>query len=188
MAWQMNPKRKEFHWNTPQIFFALHVMLYAPNTDFFQHSSFVSYCEACKLHISWLFFYTSATWEGYICFHINIFTYFFCACFSQIVGEVIWYGRWAPLPHGEEFHWNSPKIILTVHILLYSSKCFFNIIHFVGIVSHITFTFPSHISINAYIYLHFDIFTYFCLGMLGIDSGWSNVAWQMNPLIFDWEL
>ena len=42
--------------------------------------------------------------------------------------------------------------------------------------------------IHSYICLYFDFFTYFCLGMLGIDCGCRDMAWQINPLIFDWRL
>ena len=60
-------------------------------------------------------------------------------------------------------------------------KHFFNIIHFVGIVSHKTFTFPPHYSIHFHLYMPISVYILillhiFCLGMLGIDSGWSDMA------------
>ena len=37
-------------------------------------------------------------------------------------------------------------------------------------------------SLEADIALHIVIFyIFFCLGMLGIDCGWSDMAWQMSP-------
>ena len=139
----------------------------------FQHSSFVSNCEACEMHISWLFLYTSTTWEGYICLDIHIFTYFLSACFLQIVGEVIWHGRWGPFPHGEAFHWYGPKIIFcSMYTSVPPQKHFFNIMNFVGIASHITCTFLSDYSINFHVYMLISVYILiflhiFCLGMLG---------------------
>ena len=48
------------------------------------------------------------------------------------------------------------------------------------------FTFPIILykfeTLEAYISLNIDIFfTYFYLRMFGIDSGWCDMAWQMNP-------
>ena len=55
-------------------------------------------------------------------------------------------------------------------------KHFFNIMNFVGIASHITFTFPSDCSINFHVYMLISVYILlslhiFCLGMFGIDSG-----------------
>ena len=36
-------------------------------------------------------------------------------------------------------------------------------------------------TLEADISLHVVIFTYFCLEMLGIEFGWSGMAWQMIP-------
>ena len=41
--------------------FVVHVILYAPKTNFFQHTQFVSNCNPCEIYISLLFLYTSAT-------------------------------------------------------------------------------------------------------------------------------
>ena len=96
-----------------------------PQYRFFQHSSFVSNCEACEMYISWwLFLYISATWEGYIGPDIHICTYFVCICFLQIVGEVIQHGRWCPFPHWEAFHWYSPKSFLQYVYFCISPKTF----------------------------------------------------------------
>ena len=146
------------------------------------------------MYISWLFLYTSTTWEGHICLHIYIFTYFLSACFLQIVGEVIWHGRWASFPCGEEFHWYGPKIIFcSMYTSVSPKKNFFNIMNFVGIASHITCTFLSDYSINFHVYMlisvYILIFLYiFCLQILGIDCGCRDITWQINPLIFDWRL
>ena len=68
-----------------------------------------------------------------------------------------------------------------------------NIINFLGIASHITFTFPSHYSIHFHVYMPISVYIFIflhilCLGMIGIDSGWRDMAWQMSPLIFDWQV
>ena len=69
-------------------------------------------------------------------------------------------------------------------------KHFFNIVNFAGIESHLKFTFTSHFSTHLQVWMPISvyIFTYFCLGMLGIDSGWSDMTWQTIPLISDWRL
>ena len=105
-----------------------------------------------------------------------------------------WHGRWGFFPHGEAFHWYGPKIIFcSMYTLVSPQKHFFNIMNCVGIASHITFTFPSDYSINFHVYMLISVYILiflhiFCLGMLGIDSGWRDMAWQINPLIFDWRL
>ena len=148
-------------------YFAVYVILYISNTDFFQHDSFVSNCEACEMYISWLFLYTSATWEGYICLDIHIFTYFFCICFLQVVGEVIWHGRWCPLPHWEVFHWYGPKIIFcSMHTSYLPKNIFFQHHEFNGNCNLYYIYIPLWLlyrfsCIHAYVCLHFDIFTYF---------------------------
>ena len=144
-----------------------------PPYRFFQHDSFVSNGEACEMYISWLFLYTSATWEAYICLDIHIFTSFFVfICFLQIVGEVIWHSRPCPLPHWEVFHWYGPKIIFcNVYTSVSPPKHFFNIMNLVGIASHIACTFLSDYSINVhvcmlifvYILIFLHIFVWECL-------------------------
>ena len=68
------------------------------------------------------------------------------------------------------------KSFFAVCILLYHPKHFFNMMHFVGIASHMTFTFSSHYSINFNVLMPISVYILiflhiFCLGMLGIDSG-----------------
>ena len=150
----MNPMRKAFHWNAPQIFFAVHVMFHVPNTDFFN----IVHLSAIVRHVKCTFldcFYIHLQLERAISVFILISLHIFvCKCFSKIVGEVIWHGRWAPFHHGEEFHWYGPKIIYcSMYTSVSPPKHFFNIINFVGIASHTTFTFPSHYSINFHVYM-----------------------------------
>ena len=57
-----------------------------------------------------------------------------------------------------------------------SPQNIFNIVNFVGIESHIKFTFPSHFSINLQVWMPIPVYILiflhiFCLEMLGIDSG-----------------
>ena len=61
MACQMNPIRKAFHANAPQIFFAVYVMLYIPHADFFAYDAFLSNCAACEMYVSLLFLSTFDT-------------------------------------------------------------------------------------------------------------------------------
>ena len=72
-------------------------------------------------------------------------------------------------------------------------KHFFNIMNLVGIASHITCTFLSDYTINCHVYMLTSVYILillhiFCLGMLGIDCGCRDMAWQINDLIFDWRL
>ena len=140
---------------------------------------FIHICNLRWLYLSW-----------YSYFHI----FFVCICFLQIVGEVIWHGRWCPFPHWEVFHWYGPKIIFcSMYTSVSPQKHFFNIMNLVGIASHITCTFLSDYTINFHVYMliivYILIFLHiFCLGMLGIDCGCRDMAWQINPLIFDWRL
>ena len=82
-----------------------------------------------------------------------------------------------PSPMGRYFIDMVQKSFFAVCILLYPPKTFFfNIINFVGIASHITFTFPSHYSINVHVYMPISVYILiflhiFYLGMFGIDSG-----------------
>ena len=124
----------------------------------------------------------------FISLHISV-----CKCFLQIVGKVLWHGRWGPFPHGRHFIDMVQKSFFAVCILLYLSKHLFNIMNFVGIASHITCTFLSDYSINFHVYMLISVYILifshiFCLGMLGIDHKWRDMAWQINPLIFDWRL
>ena len=198
MAWQMNPMRKAFHWNAPQICFVvyvvLYVVLYVPNTDFFQYSSFVSNCEACEMYISWLFF-TYLQLETAISVLIFISLHIFCL--HMFLTDSGWsYMAWQmmslPPLGGISLIW-SKNHFCSMYTFVSPQKHLLNIMNFVGMASHITCTFLSDYSINFHVYMlisvHFLIFLqFFCLGMLGIDCGCRDMAWQINPLIFDWRL
>ena len=161
-----------------------------PQYRFFQHCSFVSNCETCEMYISWLFLYTSATWEGYISLDIHIFTYFL----SAHVSYRLWvkcYGMAyeVPSPMGRHFIDMVQKSFFAVCILLYLPKTFFNIMNFVGIASHIKCTFLSDYPIHFHVYmlvcLHFDIFTYFLSGNAWNRSWMKRYGMTDQPLIFD---
>ena len=105
---------------------------------------------------------------------------------------MIWHGRWAPFPRGRNFTDMVQNSFLQYVYFCIPPKTFFNIVNFVGINTIENLHFPLiSLQISKYRYLYLPTFWYlhiFCLGMLGIDSGWKNMAWQMNPLIFDWRL
>ena len=90
-----------------------------------------------------------------------------------------------PLPQGKEFHWNAPNYFFVLIILCPSQNIFQNSQFFSN-------SEPSEIYISlwclykleiieVYISVHIDLFTYFCVGMFGIDCEWSDMAWKMNP-------
>ena len=139
---------------------------------------YIAFLHICNLR--WL--YLSAYWSLHI--------FFVCVCFSSIMGVVIWHARWAPFCHGEAFHWYGSKILFCS---MYNSVCskniFFNIMNFVGIGSYMIFLFPCQDSIHFYVYMLLSVYMFiflhiFCLRMVGIDHGWSDIPWQMKPLIF----
>ena len=77
MAWQMNPMRKAFHSNAPQICFVVYVMLYVPNTDFFN----TVHLSANVRHVKCTFldcFYTHLQFESAISVLIFISLHTFC--------------------------------------------------------------------------------------------------------------
>ena len=168
MAWQMNPMRKAFHCSAPQIVFCSICNALFPPFRIFQHGSFVSNHAPCEMYISWLFLYTSATWEGSIHLDILILTSFLSAYFFlQIVGDVIWHGRWCLFPYWEVFSGCGPKIIFChMYISVSPQKQFFQHHEFGGnckwynmyISLWLLYKFSC---IHAYTCLHFDLFTYF---------------------------
>ena len=210
MAWQMNPMRKAFHWNAPQIVFcSMCNALYPPYT-FLQYYSFVSNCAACEMYISWWFLYTSATWEGYICLDIHIFTSFLSAYVSyRWWVHVIWHGRWCPLsPLGGISLICSKNYFLQYVYFCISPKTFFQHHEFGGNCKpynmYITLWLLYKFScIHAYICLHFDIFTYFLswnawcrlwmqrYGMTDkppsyLTEGYSNTFHQVDIMLRIW--
>ena len=111
-----------------------------------------------------------------------------------MVGDVIWHGRWCLFPSWDVFFGCCARIIFGyMYISVSPQKHFLYIINLVGIASHSTCTFLSDYCINFYVYMLicvfiFDIFTYFCLGILSIDCRCRDMAWQIHPLIFHWML
>ena len=165
-------------------------MLYGPNTDFFN----IVHLPAIVRHMNYTFLHCFSTYlqlEMAISVCMLILAHIFvCVCFSSIMGVVIWHARWAPFCHGEAFHWYGSKILFCS---MYTSVCpkniFFNIMNFVGIGSHMTFLFPSPYSIHfmytcQYLSTCSYFYIFFCLRMVGIDCGWSDIAWQKKPSYF----
>ena len=104
---------------------------------------------------------------------------------THIVGEVTWHGGW--FPPTRHFTEMLTQIFFTVHVILYPQNNFFQNCQFFSncepsdMYISLSFLYKSG-TLEAYISLHSDIcFLHIvCLGML--DSGWSDMAWQMNPL------
>ena len=194
MVWQMNPMRKAFHCSAPEIVLCSICNALFPPFRFFQHDSFVSNHAACEMYISWLFLYTSATWEGSICLDILILTSVCLHIFLTDSGwcNMAWQMMSLPLLGGIFWMWSKNYFWSYVYFCI-SPKSFFQHHEFGGnckwynmyISLWLLYKFSC---IHAYMCLHFDLFTYFCLGMLGIDCGWGDMAWQIEPLIFDWRL
>ena len=81
-----------------------------------------------------------------------------------------------PSPMGRYFIDMVQKSFLQYVYLCIPPKHIFNIINFAGIVGHITFTFPSHYSINFNVKMPMSVYILiflhiFYVGMLGINSG-----------------
>ena len=141
-----------------------------PQYRFFQHSSFVSNCEACEMYISWLFLYISATWEGYICLDIHIFTY----SLSAYVSYRLWlklYGMADDVPSPIERHLIDivQKSFLQYVYFCISPKTFVEHHEFCGNYKPYNMYIPLWLfykfsCIHADICLLFDIFTYFLSG------------------------
>ena len=103
--------------------------------------------------------------------------------------KVTWHGSWFPL-QGISLKC-SYKYFLIVHIILYPppKHFFFQNCQFFGnwepsdMYISLSILYKSG-TLEACISFHSDIcFLHnFCLGMFNIDSGWSDMAWQMNPL------
>ena len=165
--------KQEFHWNAPKIFFAVHVILYAPKTIFFQHTQFVSNCEPCEMYTSLLFLYTSATWKAYICLHIDIFKHIFHLGMFTIDSrwsDMAW--QMSSLLPGEGISLTCSKnsfFCSRLHVLLYSPKTFFQHCQFCrnGEPSEIYISLSflyKFASTEAFICLHFDIYMHFLSG------------------------
>ena len=76
-----------------ETFFAVHVMVYDPNTDLFN----IVHLSAIPRHVNYTFFYcfyTHLQLGMALSVFILIFSHIFvCVCFSSIVDEVIWHAR-----------------------------------------------------------------------------------------------
>ena len=171
------------------------VMLYGPNTDFFN----IVHLSAIVRHVNCTFlhcFYTYLQLEMAISVCILIFAHIFCLCMFLInCGCSDMACQMSSLPPwgGISLMWFKNHFLQYVYFCI-PQKHFFNIMNFVGIGSHMTsFLFPCHYSMHFYVYMPISVYIFiflhiFCLRMLGIDSGWSDIAWQMKPLIFHYTL
>ena len=61
MAWQMNPIRKAFRANAPQIYFCSICNAVYPPCRFFAYDAFLINCAACEMYVSLLFLSTFDT-------------------------------------------------------------------------------------------------------------------------------
>ena len=139
---------------------------------------FVHICNLWGLYLSW-------------------YSYLYIFCLYMFLTASGWSAmawQMRSLPPWEAFHWYVPKIIFcSMYTSVSPQKHFFNIMNFMGIASHIPCTFLFHYSINFHVYMLLSvcilIFLHiFCLEMFGIDRGCRDMAWQINPFIFDWRL
>ena len=169
-------------------------MLYIPYTYFFN----MIHLWAIVNHVKCTFldcFYTHLQLERAISVLIFISSHLFClhmfltdSGWCNMAWEMM---SFSPLG-GISLIWSKNHFLQYVYFCI-SPKHFFNIMNLGGnckpynmyITLWLLYTFSC---MHAYICLHFDIFTYFCMGMLGIDCGCRDMAWQINLLIFDWRL
>ena len=152
-------------------------MLYGPNTDFFN----IVNLSAIVRHGNYTFIHCFSTYlqlEMTISVWILIFAHIFHPCMFLI-------------NHGcsdmacqmsSLLPWRGISLIWFKNLFcsMYTSVClkniFFNIMHFVGIGSHLIFLFPCHYSIHFYVYMPISVYMFiflhiFCLRMVGIDHG-----------------
>ena len=165
------PMRKAFHWNAPHICFVVYVILHVPNTDFFNivHLSVIVRHVKCNFLI--VFIHICNLRGLYLSWYSYLYIFFVCICFLQIVGEVIWHGRWCPFPHWEAFYWYGPKIIFAVCILLYLPKTFVEHHEFCGnckpynmyIPLWLFYKFHVCMVISVYFLIFLHIFFWECL-------------------------
>ena len=194
MAWQMNPMRKVFHWNSPQIVFCSICNALYPHTDFFN----MIHLWAIVRHVKCTFldcFYTYLQLKRAISVLIFISSHLFCVhMFRTDSGwsNMAWQMMSLSPLGGISLIW-SKNHFCSMYTSVSPQKHFFNIMNWVGIASHITCTFLSDYTINFHVYMPISVYILiflhiFCLGMLGIDCGCRDMAWQIAPLIFDWRL
>ena len=125
MAWQMKPRRKSFYWNAPEIIFTVHVMLYAPNTDFltFHLSTIVRHVKCTFLDC----FYTHLQLEMAISVFILVFSHIFCLCMFLIDSrwsDIAWQMTSFPPWGGISLIWSKNHFLQYI-LLLYPPKTFF---------------------------------------------------------------
>ena len=82
-TWKMNLMRYALHWNARKICFVVQVMLYGPNTDFFN----IIHLSAIVRHVNCTFLHCFSTYlqlEMAIPVCILIFAHIFCLCMFLI--------------------------------------------------------------------------------------------------------
>ena len=133
---------------------------------------FIHICNLRVLYMSWYSYV-------YIFFCLHMFLT------DNGWSYMAWQMMSLPLLGGISLIWSKNQFC-SMYTSVSAQTHLFNIMNFVGIASHITCTFLSGLlykfsCMHPDICLHFDIYTYFCLGMLGIDCGCRDMAWQINP-------
>ena len=101
------------------------------------------------------------------------------------MGEVTWHCERCLFLYGKVYSWCSLEMPFLYSYFCIGPKHFFNIMHFVCMASHITCTFCSEFCINCHVYMSMcftvcNFYILFCVGILGGNCGWSDMAWQMN--------
>ena len=174
--------------------FAVYVMLYFPHSDFFN----MIHLWAIAQHVKYTFldcFYTHLQLQRAISVLIFLSSHLFCLhMFLTDSGwcDMAWQMMSLPLLGGILWMWSKYYFLPYVYFCI-SPKTFFQHHEFGGNCKPYNMFIPLWLlykfsCIHAYMCLHFDIFTYFCLGMLGIHCRCGDMAWQIKPLISDWRL
>ena len=154
----------------------------------------IIHLSAIVRHVNCTFlncFYTYLQLEMVISVFILIFSHIFCLCMFLInsgCSDMVYQMSSLPQWWGISLIWFKNHFLQYVYFCI-PPKHFFSIMNVVGIVSHMTFLFPCHYSIHVYIYMPISVYILiflhiFCLRMLGIDSGWSDIYDRGNPSYF----
>ena len=171
--------RKAFHWNAPQICFVAYVMLYVPNTDFFNRVRL----SAIVRHVKCTFldcFYTHLQLKSAISVLIYISLHIFCL--HMFLTDSGWsYMAWQmmslPPLGGISLIW-SKNHFCSMYTSVSPQKHLFNIMNFVGIASHITCTFLSDYSINVHVYMLISVYILIFLHIFLSGNAWHRLWMQ----------
>ena len=89
------------------------------------------------------------------------------------LSDMAWQMRSLPAWGGISLKW-SKNHFCSMYTSVSPQKHFFNIMNFVGIASHITFTFPSDYSINFHVYILISIYILIFLCIFLSGNAWNR--------------